>query len=138
MNTVRLLQRRGPHVVTDADMEAIRIGIRASKARAAAATSKGAEALGRLLTLAESRDSGQIGRIALFIGGCWNGRRHFDLFDLRSLDESIGDDMLAVLDALRWGQADIGRVVEGGDARIRAMLERWGMCGEGQTGQVIV
>lgn len=106
--------------------------------RALAATRKGAVAFNRLLEMAEQRDSGQIHRIALFIGGCWNGRRHFDLFDLRGLDEAIGDDMLAVLDALRWGYADIGRMIEGGDARIEAMLARWGMYGGEQTGQAIV
>lgn len=137
MNTVRLVKRHGPHLVTDADMEAIRIGMRASETRAAAATSKGADALERLLTLAENRDSGQVARIARFIGGCWNGHRHFDLFELRAVDESISDDMLAVLDALRWARADIGRMVTDGERRIQSMLQLWGMYGPEQSGQLM-
>lgn len=106
--------------------------------RSTEATAKGAQALNRLLHLAETRESGQTRRIALFIGACWNGKRHFDLFDLRSLDVSVGDDMLAVLDALRWGQADIQRLVPNGDARIVDVLTRWNMYGPDQPGQAIV
>lgn len=105
--------------------------------RAIAATRTGAQALGRLLDLAETRQSGQIERIALFLGSVWNGARHFDLYELRMLDVAISDDMLAVLDALRWGRIGIGDLVPRGNARIQAVLTAWGMFGPGQTGQVI-
>lgn len=107
-------------------------------ARADKATEKGAAALDRLLSLAETRDSGQIPRIASFIGACWNGRRHFDLFDLRMLDVKISDDMIAVIDALRWRRKDIDNMFPDANMRIVRVLERWGMYGEEQTGQAIV
>jgi hypothetical protein len=107
------------------------------EARASAATQRGAQALARLLDLAETRRSGQIERVALFLGAAWNGRRHFDLYDLRTLDVSIGDDMLAVLDALRWGRVGIPELVPQGDSRIQKVLDSWGMFGPGQTGQAI-
>lgn len=107
-------------------------------ARADKATEKGAAALDRLLSLAETRDSGQIPRIASFIGACWNGRRHFDLFDLRMVDLKISDDMIAVIDALRWKRKDINHMFPDANIRIVNVLERWGMYGEDQTGQAIV
>lgn len=105
--------------------------------RASAATVKGAHALERLLRLAETRQSGQIERIASFLGGVWNGKRHFDLYDLRVLDVEISDDMLAVLDALRWTKVGIGDMVPNGDRRIETVLTAWGMYGPEQTGQFI-
>ena len=106
--------------------------------RATAATAAGRDALRRLLTLAESHQSGQIQRVAKFLGACWNGRRHFDFYDLRTLDVEISDDMLTVLDALRWAQVGIGELVPGADGRIEKALRAWGMYGEGQTGQAVV
>lgn len=105
--------------------------------RASTATTKGSHALERLIQLAETRQSGQIERIARFIGGVWNGKRHFDLYDLRALDIEISDDMLAVLDALRWAKVSIGDLVPDGDRRIQAVLTAWGMYGPNQTGQFI-
>jgi hypothetical protein len=107
------------------------------ESRGKTATTKGALALQRLLNLAETRNSGQIHSIAQFIGACWNGRRHFNFFDLRILDTAISDDMLAVLDALRWAQADIENMVPDGHARVEAVLALWGMFGNGQHGQFI-
>lgn len=106
-------------------------------ARATAATAKGVPALERLLVLAETRDSGQIQRIASFLGAVWNGKRHFDFYDLRALDADISDDMLAVLDALRWGKLAVGDMVPHGDRRIEAVLTSWGMYGPEQTGQFV-
>ena len=111
--------------------------LRDHQGRASAATGQGAHALERLLRLAETRQSGQIERIASFLGGIWNGKRHFDLYDLRTLDVEISDDMLAVLDALRWARVGLGDLVPNGDRRIEAVLTRWGMYGPDQTGQFI-
>ena len=92
------------------------------------ATAKGGQAYARLLHLAETRDSGQIRRIVQFIASTYNGQAFpFDLFDLRGLDEAIGDDMLACLDALRWGHADLYRLVPNGDRRVRAVIDLWGL-----------
>jgi hypothetical protein len=91
------------------------------------ATHKGAHAFARLLQLAEERESGQIVRIARVIAATYNGTAFsFDPFDLRSVDIGIGDDMLSCLDALRWGRADLHRLVPDGDRRVREVIDRWG------------
>jgi len=92
------------------------------------ATRKAAQALSRLLQLVETRDSGQIPRIARFIAAIYNGQAFpFDLFELRAVDVAISDDMLCCLDALRWGRADLHTLIPDGDARVRAVIERWGL-----------
>jgi hypothetical protein len=92
------------------------------------ATRKGAHAFARLLQLAEERHSGQIVRIVRFIAATYNGTAFpFDPFDLRSVDVGIGDDMICCLDALRWGRADLHRLVPEGDRRVCAVIERWGL-----------
>ncbi len=92
------------------------------------ATAKGGHAFGRLLQLAETRDSGQIRRIAFFLASTYNGEAFpFDLFELRAVDEAIGDDMLLCIDALRWGQCDLYRLVPEGDKRVKEVIEKWGL-----------
>lgn len=64
-------------------------------ARSRQATQAGAQAFARLLRLAETRDSGQIPRIARFLAAGYNGHAFkFDLFELRAVDITISDDML--------------------------------------------
>ena len=54
------------------------------------ATAKGGHAFQRLLQLAQTRDSGQVRRVALFIAATYNGEAFpFDLFELRAVDEAI-------------------------------------------------
>lgn len=97
-------------------------------ARAHEATSRGAEAFARLLKLAETGDSGQIRRVADFVGATYNGRRYrFDPFELRAVDVSISDDMLSCLDALRWACADLYHLVPNGEPRVRAVIRQWGL-----------
>jgi len=97
-------------------------------ARSEAATREAAQAFARLLKLAEERDSGQIPRIARFLAAAYNGSAFpFDPFELRALDIAISDDMLCCLDALRWGRADLHTLIPNGDARVRAVIERWGL-----------
>lgn len=92
------------------------------------ATAKGAHAFQRLLQLAETRDSGQVRRVARFIAATYNGEAFpLDLFELRAVDEAIGDDMLLCIDALRWGQADLHRLVPAGERRVREVIELWGL-----------
>jgi len=67
---------------------------------------------------AETRDSGQVRRVALFIAATYNGEAFpFDLFELRAVDEAISDDMLLCIDELRWGQSDLRSRVPDGDRR---------------------
>ena len=94
------------------------------------ATARGGPAFARLLALAETRESGQARCIARFIASTYDGQAFpFDLFELRAVDAAIGDDMLQCLDALRWGQADLHRLVPDGQRRVEAVLERWGIEG---------
>lgn len=110
-----------PQPYKDDDFERIRL-------RKGEATAKGGHAYQRLLQLAETRDSGQVHRIALFIAATYNGEAFpFDLFELRAVDEEISDDMLLCIDALRWGQADLYRLVPDGDRRVKAVIDKWGL-----------
>jgi hypothetical protein len=96
--------------------------------RADVAQGRAAQAFGRLLNLAETRDSGQARSIAQFIAATYNGAAFkFDLFEMRMLDVQISDDMLAALDALRWGKADLFRLVPEGDPRVQAVIALWGL-----------
>jgi len=96
--------------------------------RQSEATAKGGQGYLRLLQLAETRDSGQVRRVAQFIASTYNGEAFpFDLFELRGLDEAIGDDMLLCIDALRWGQSDLYHLVPDGDKRVKQVIERWGL-----------
>ena len=98
------------------------------KLRKSTATAKGGQAFLRLLDLAETHDSGQIHRVAAFIASTYNGQAFpFDLFELRAVDEAIGDDMLLCIDALRWGRVDLHSLVPDGDRRVRAVIEQWGL-----------
>ena len=82
------------------------------------ATAKAGHAFQRLLQLAETRDSGQVRRVALFIAATYNGEAFpLDLFELRAVDAAISDDMLLCIDQLRWGQSDLHSLVPDGDRR---------------------
>lgn len=98
----------------------------------------GALALENLLQLAETSDSGQVRRVALFIGACYNGHRHFDFYDFRGLDDQIGDDMIRVLNAHRLCNLGVDSMASGGRYRIENLLRRWGMYGSEQQGQLVV
>ncbi|HPG81493.1 MAG TPA: hypothetical protein PK756_22640 [Piscinibacter sp.] len=90
------------------------------------ATQAGVHAFARLLKLAETRDSGQIPRIARFLAATYNGEAfQLDPFELRAVDIAISNDMLCCLDALRWGRADLHTLIQDGDARVRAVIDRW-------------
>jgi hypothetical protein len=103
-------------------------GILPTESRSRKATQAGAQAFARLLHLAEERDSGQIRRIARFLAAVYNGEAfRLDPFELRAVDIAISDDMLLCLDALRWARADLHTLVPDGDARMRTVIERWGL-----------
>jgi hypothetical protein len=102
--------------------------IAACDARSLQSTQAGAQAFARLVKLAEERDSGQIARIARFLAATYNGQAfQLDLFELRAVDIAISNDMLCCLDALRWGRADLHTLISDGDARVRAVIDRWGL-----------
>jgi hypothetical protein len=110
------------------DAGAWRAGMDRVGQRVSEATARGGQAYARLVALAETRDSGQIRSVVRFIAATYNGRAFpFDLFELRGLDEAIGDDMLACLDALRWGRIDLYRLIPDGDERVKAVIAQWGL-----------
>ena len=108
--------------------DAIEAALTEFDTRSRQATQAGAQAFARLLELAEERDSGQIPRVARFLAATYNGLAFkFDPFELRVVDIAISDDMLCCLDALRWGRADLHTLVPNGDARVRAVIDGWGL-----------
>ena len=87
-----------------------------------------AQAFDRLVGLAETRDSGQTERVARFVASVYDGEAFpIDLFMLRTSDVDISDDMLICIDALRWGKADLCKLIPDGDKRFRGMLALWGI-----------
>jgi hypothetical protein len=114
--------------LTDEESYALEARLQSYEERSAAAQAKAAQAVARLLSLAETRESGQIRKIAQFPAATYNGVAfNFDLFDLRGLDVAISDDMLSALDALRWGKADLYRLVPDGEKRVEAVITLWGL-----------
>lgn len=96
--------------------------------RADLATEVGVAAFARLLALAEDSNSGQIRRVAAFLASAYNGQAFpLDHYELRAVDVGIGDDMLQCLDALRWARADLHTLVPDGDARLRRVIQLWGL-----------
>ena len=96
--------------------------------RAKESQAKAAQAFARLLEIAETSHAGQAGRVAQFLASTFNGRAYpYDLFDLRSFDIAISDDMLACLDALRWAKADLFDLVPEGQKRVQSVVKAWGI-----------
>lgn len=96
--------------------------------RASAAQGPASQAFARLLALAEHQNSGQIRSVVLFLASTYNGQAFpFDPFNLRSVDVDISDDMLLCLDALRWGKADLYKLVPNGDRRLKDVIKDWGL-----------
>jgi sulfite reductase alpha subunit-like flavoprotein len=119
-----------PRVPPEIDLEAIFLQRRAEQEewqrRAVEAQAQAAHAYARLLGIAETSDTGQAGRVAQFVASTFNGHAYtFDLFDLRNLDVAISDDMLLCLDALRWGKADLYKLVPDGEQRVKSIVKLW-------------
>ncbi len=86
----------------------------------------GEAALRRLLPIA-LRDSGQSRRVAAFLLGCYNGKRFpFDLSQLRSLDYSIMEDVLAVLRMDANAYQEVHCYFENGSRIFEKMAADWG------------
>ena len=79
-----------------------------------------------VVNYAETRNSGQIQRIAQFLAGVWGVDKGLKLECLLSLDQSIGDDMLAVLNAIRTNVLSIRDMSVDGSERVPDALRLWG------------
>lgn len=88
------------------------------------ATELGLAALDRLLRRAEERDARHRRDILAFVAAVWNNKA-LPLVTLRGLDQEVGDDMLAVLDAFRYGRLNLAEHVEGGPRRVARVLKDW-------------
>lgn len=98
------------------------------RARKERATELGSAAFARLLELAETGRSGQPHRLVGFLASVYNGSAFpFDPYELRTFDLTISDDMLLVLDMLRWAQIDPHSTVENGGQRVETVIERAGL-----------
>jgi hypothetical protein len=81
------------------------------------ATELGLAAFDRLLHVVEERHPRCHHDVVCFVAAIWNNQS-LPLVTLRGLDQSIGDDMVAVLDAFRYGRINLAEQVEGGPARV--------------------
>lgn len=88
------------------------------------ATERGLAAFDRLLRQAEERDTRQTRDIVRLLTAVWNNKP-LPLVTLRGLDQSVGDDMLAVLDAFRYARLSLAEHVEGGPQRVGRVLRKW-------------
>ena len=85
------------------------------------ATEQGLAAFDRLLRIAEARDARHQRDVVNFLGAIWNNRS-LPLMSLRGLDQDVGDDMMAVLDAFRYARISLAENVQGGAARVGRVL----------------
>ena len=88
------------------------------------ATEAGLAALDRLLRRAEEREPQHRRDILSFLATVWNNKS-LALVTLRGLEQSVGDDMIAVLDAFRYGRLNLAEHVEGGPRRVARVLKEW-------------
>jgi hypothetical protein len=92
------------------------------------ATERGLAALDRLLRLAEERGSRHTPDIRAFVAALWSNKP-LPLATLRGLDQGIGDDMVAVLDAFRYARLNLTEHVEGGPQRVARVLNGGRLAG---------
>jgi hypothetical protein len=88
------------------------------------ATEAGLAAFDRLLRRAEEREPRHRRDILSFVAAVWNNKS-LALVTLRGLEQSVGDDMMAVLDAFRYGRLNLAEHVEGGPRRVARVLKEW-------------
>ena len=98
------------------------------EARSTRVQAAAAHALDRLLRKAESRDGGQARVIAGFLASIYDPEAFpLDPRLMRSVDVPVSDDMLACLDAVRWGRAELHTLLPNGERRILNVCDAWGL-----------
>ena len=86
----------------------------------------GEPALRRLLELCESRNSGQIHKVARLLAGLYNGCAFpFDLTNLRCLDSSILNDCISVIRMDACPKKEVHRYFENGDDRWQKLITKF-------------
>jgi len=94
----------------------------AEELRSHQATEDGLAALDRLLRAAEDPQAGHRAEVVGFLLAVW-GHRPLNLRCLRGPAHPLVDDMLAVLDAYRWGRLNLVEQVTGGARRFSRAIE---------------
>jgi hypothetical protein len=92
------------------------------------ATERGLAAFDRLLLLAERGNSPHVRDIVAFVAAVWSNKP-LPLATLRCVEEAIGDDMLAVLDAFRHARLNLAEHVEGGPRRVARIVDKRSLAG---------
>jgi hypothetical protein len=87
------------------------------------ATEAGLAAFDRLLRRAEEREPRHRHDILAFLAAV-RDHEPLPLVTLRGLEPSVGDDMIAVLDAFRYGRLSLVEHVEGGPHRVARVLRQ--------------
>lgn len=123
INRVQLVVGKGDRMRVDHEGTLLeRARLTEEELQSHAATERGLAALERLLRIAEERQSHQAGDITHLLGAVWN-HQPFSLGALRGLDQSVGDDMIAVLDAFRYARLNLVEHVQGGPRRLARVLK---------------
>lgn len=100
-------------------------------ARMKADRTAGEAALRRLLPIAQ-RDTNQAMRVANFLLGLYNGHRFpFNLTNLRSLDDAIFEDVIAVLRMDANAYQEVHLYFENGARVFEKLAELWGFGNDG-------
>jgi hypothetical protein len=124
INCVQLVVGRGDRLRVDHEGTVLeRARLMEEEISSHAATERGLAAFSRLLRVAEEGQSPHQADILCFVAAVWGGQP-LPLATLRGLDQEVGDDMLAVLDAFRYARLNLVEHVEGGPGRLARLLRR--------------
>jgi hypothetical protein len=118
INTVQVVSGRGDQSRVDHEATLLeRARMLDEEMHSHAATECGLAAFERLLRSVEAHRESAAPALAQFIDAVWN-RTPLPLACLRGLPQTMGDDMMAVLDAYRYARADLVDQVRGGARRV--------------------
>ena len=124
INQVQLVVGRGDKARVDHEATLIeRARLMVEELRSHQATEQGLQAFDRLLRVAEEGQSRQARWVAEFITALWEDKP-VRLSMLRGLGSGVGDDVVAVLDGLRYARLDLAEHVHGGPRRVTRLIER--------------
>lgn len=124
INQVQSVQGCGDRLHVDHEATLLeRARLFAEELRSHEATERGLAAFERLLHRAEERSTPHTRDIVAFVSSV-RDRSPLPLLALRGIDVAIGDDMVAVLDAFRYGRLDLAQHVAGGARRVARVCDR--------------
>ncbi|TFZ03673.1 DUF7673 family protein [Ramlibacter humi] len=124
INAVQLVIGRGDRAHVDHEGTLLeRARLMVEELRSHEATEQGLAAFDRLLRLVEEGRSRQARWVAEFITAVWDDKP-VRLSMLRGMPATIGDDVIAVLDGLRYARLDLAEHVAGGARRVVKVLEK--------------